>query len=87
MTLSRRCARLLAKARRNPVGLRFPDATRLADCLGLVLRRVSGSHFLYESSTHLANLQPRKDGKAKAYQVRQLLKIADAMANGDETPS
>jgi hypothetical protein len=53
----------------------------------ILSRRCAKLHFLYASSTHLANLQPRKDGKAKAYQVRQLLKIADAMASGDETPS
>lgn len=78
-SLSRRCEKLLAKARANPVGLQFAEARRLAECLGLELRRIRGSHHAYVAGDHFVSLQPRKDGKAKAYQVRQLLKMANEM--------
>jgi hypothetical protein len=77
VTLSRRCEKLLSKARANPGGLRFAEAGRLAACLGLELRRVRGSHHAYAAGVRFVSLQPRRDGKAQAYQVRQLLEIAD----------
>lgn len=77
MTLSRRCEKLLSKARVNPGGLRFAEAQRLAECLGLELRRIRGSLHAYGAGEHFVSLQPRRDGKAEAYQVRQLLEIAD----------
>lgn len=79
MALSGRCEKLLSKARVNPRGLRFAEARRLAQCLGLRLTRVRGSHFVYEGAGYFANLQPERDGRAKSYQVLQLLKIADRM--------
>lgn len=79
MALSRRCEKLLSKARVNPGGLRFAEARRLAECLGLRLTRVRGSHFVYKGAGYFANLLPERDGTAKRYQVVQLLKIADRM--------
>lgn len=67
------------KAQANPGGLRFTEARRLAECLGLELRRIKGSHHIFEGRGRFANLQPGGDGKAKRYQVRQLLKIADSL--------
>lgn len=77
--MSRRCEKLLAKARANPDGLRFDEARRLARCVGLELRRIRGSHFVYRGAGGFANLQAGRDGKARGYQVRQLLKLADTM--------
>ncbi len=69
-----RCDKLLEKARRNPEGLAFTDATALAGCFGFIHVRTTGSHHIFKRPDHmdLLNLQPRR-GWARAYQVRQLL--------------
>jgi predicted RNA binding protein YcfA (HicA-like mRNA interferase family) len=56
------------------------DANVAFDDLCLVLRhlgfgeRVKGSHHIFfkEDVVEILNLQPRNDGKAKAYQVKQV---------------
>jgi len=78
-----KCARLLQKARRSPGNLGFGELCRLAVCHGFVFRRQDGtSHQIY---THpgiphalggFQNFQNEK-GKAKDYQVRQLLRAID----------
>ena len=70
--------KLLAKAARDPAACRFTEIQRLAEALGFHLSRVAGSHHIY---THpgipqLVNLQSVK-GMAKAYQVRQLLRLVE----------
>lgn len=70
--------KILARALSNPGGLRFSDARRLAEAFGFQHKRTSGSHFIF---THpgvpeLINLQDVR-GQAKAYQVRQLLKLVE----------
>jgi len=71
--------KLLALALRNPAGLRFAQLCALAEACGFNLARVSGSHHIYthallRSSINLQDV----GGMAKAYQVRQLLKIVEA---------
>ena len=71
---------LHAKARNNPRGLPFNDLTALAEAFGYQLDRISGSHhiFMHEKASAGLNLQPDRNGMAKAYQVRQLLRdVAD----------
>ena len=70
---------LLAKARSNPKGLRFDEACQLAEAFGWTLARQRGSHRVYKRSgtMELVNLQPDENGKAKAYQVRQILRLID----------
>lgn len=72
--------KLLAKAQANPVGLSFGDLeTLLAQC-GWVFKRQIGSHRHWMSpSGRLVPFQP-DGGKAKAYQVKQFLRILE---NGD----
>lgn len=70
--------KLLAKAIRDPAACRFREIQRLAGAFGFHLSRVKGSHHIY---THpgipeLLNLQ-RVEGMAKAYQVRQLLRLVE----------
>lgn len=69
---------LYEKARQNPGGLRFQEACQLAKQFGFVLKRVRGSHHIYERPgiPEILNFQNVK-GKAKAYQVRQLLELID----------
>lgn len=56
----------------------FADLCRLAEALGFGLERVRGSHRIYRHREHPARLtlQDRK-GEAKAYQIRQLLGLAE----------
>jgi HicA-like toxin of HicAB toxin-antitoxin system len=70
--------KLLRKALGSPQSLRFTEAVQLAKAFGFVLDRISGSHHIFKRSgvPELLNLQNVK-GMAKAYQVRQLLKIAE----------
>ena len=58
-----------------PRNARFEDVVRLAEAVGFVLVRRHGSHcaFYHPERPHLRlSLQP-KQGKAKDYQVRDLL--------------
>ena len=70
--------RILEKARSSPQGLRFTEARALAEALEFALSRVNGSHhiFVRPGVIELLNLQEVR-GMAKAYQVRQLLRLAE----------
>jgi predicted RNA binding protein YcfA (HicA-like mRNA interferase family) len=70
--------KLLEKALRSPQGLRFEELKRLAQAFGFRLDRVSGSHHIFVRTgiPQLVNLQDC-GGKAKAYQVKQLLKLVE----------
>ncbi|HEX5397558.1 MAG TPA: type II toxin-antitoxin system HicA family toxin [Verrucomicrobiae bacterium] len=70
--------KLLEHALRNPAGLRFEEVKKLAQAFGFRLDRVNGSHHIFVRAgvPRLVNLQ-NCGGKAKAYQVRQLLKLAE----------
>jgi predicted RNA binding protein YcfA (HicA-like mRNA interferase family) len=56
-------------------GIRFDDAIRCAEAFGYRLVRTAGSHRIlkHPDVPELLNLQPRPDGTAKAYQLRQLV--------------
>lgn len=71
--------KLLCKARINPAGLRFSELKRLCEAMEMTLDRVSGSHFIYKHNnpTFGLSIQKMNDGKAKPYQVRQLLDFID----------
>ena len=81
-------ADLLARAYENPAGLRMEEAVRLAESLGWyeVRQRGSHRHFRHPEAHTISkefpiplDFQPKSDGKAKAYQVRQMLKMAEAL--------
>ncbi len=73
-----RAPKLLAKAIRGNQNLRFAELTSLAEAFGFVLDRVSGSHHIYHNPRikEILNLQD-VGGKAKSYQVRQLLDLVE----------
>jgi hypothetical protein len=78
-----KCDKLLQKARRSPSNLGFEEVCRLAECFGFVFKRQDGtSHRIYghpklsPSMGGFMNFQNDK-GKAKAYQVRQLLRAIE----------
>jgi hypothetical protein len=79
--------KLLQKALTRPASLRFSELTLLAEAFGFECDRVSGSHHIYHrvGVPQLLNLQD-VHGKAKAYQVKQLLALVEThdLALGEE---
>jgi predicted RNA binding protein YcfA (HicA-like mRNA interferase family) len=75
----RRCRELLERARVDPSGLRFRELLRLASCHGFRTGRQKGSHVVLvaEGATRPLVVQD-VTGRAKAYQVRQLLRVIEA---------
>jgi len=70
--------KLLKKAVNSPNNLSFADLLALAQAFGFRLVRVSGSHHILKHQDIPEQLNVQEvDGKAKAYQVRQLLKIVE----------
>jgi hypothetical protein len=75
-------ARLLARLRRGAFdNVAFTDARRLAEATGFELRRITGSHFIFRHPLvpDRLNLQQER-GKAKPYQLRQLLDVIERYA-------
>jgi predicted RNA binding protein YcfA (HicA-like mRNA interferase family) len=70
--------KLLARILTSSENVRFADAVSLAEAFGFRLARVTGSHhiFTHPALPELLNLQNRK-GKAKPYQIRQLLRLIE----------
>jgi len=68
--------KLFERARNNPRDLRFSDLLLLVEACGFRLDRIRGSHRIYEHPSLPVglNLQPDKHGKAKEYQVVQVLR-------------
>lgn len=71
-----RAAKIFEAAKRNPAGLTFAEAQRLAEAAGWQLARTKGSHHVYSrpGTVEIVDLQPLCN-KAKTYQVRQLLAL------------
>jgi predicted RNA binding protein YcfA (HicA-like mRNA interferase family) len=72
--------KLLARVRGNPHGVSFDELVRLAEAVGFVLARTQGSHHIFSHPRRgipLVNLQRSNDGKAKPYQVAQVLDLID----------
>lgn len=71
-----KCSKLLEKARNSAANLTFKELRGLAECYGFQLARTKGSHHIYKApdGQETVNLQESRDGKAKVYQVRQVLK-------------
>ena len=76
----------LAKMRRNPSDVAWADLVAVCDlCFGKPRRR-KGSHLIYETpwmDHPVLVLQSRK-GRAKPYQVRQVLQAIDVMEGQDD---
>ncbi len=83
-----KCDDIVSKARASASNLRFVEAQVLAECLGfeLVKRKGKGnaSHRRYKLPGYpgVINIQPGKNGKAKPYQIEQILKIYDDLTEG-----
>jgi len=70
--------KLLKRLLSGSKNIRFSEATVVAEAFAFKLDRISGSHHIYihQDVPELLNLQNVK-GKAKPYQVKQLLKIIE----------
>jgi len=70
--------KLLKKLLSGSRNIRFSEAVSIAEAFGFKLDRINGSHHIYvhPEVPELVNLQEVK-GKAKPYQIRQLLKIIE----------
>ena len=78
--MRRAAADILEPARRSVGNVRFSDLRRPVEAIGYRLRRRAGSHHVYTHAARpdlpMINLQDDK-GKAKAYQVRQVVRLID----------
>ena len=70
--------KLLKKLLSGSRNIKFSEAISVAEAFGFKLDRINGSHHIYAHPDvqELVNLQEVK-GKAKPYQIRQLLKIIE----------
>ena len=69
----------LEKMRQNPKGIRFNDLCKVCDLYFGEARQSGSSHRIYKTPWQgdpRVNIQNQK-GKAKAYQVKQVLKAVD----------
>jgi hypothetical protein len=74
--------KLLAKAGNNPSGLSFDEFKTLLSRCEWVFDHQRGSHEIwYSPGRRRLSIQPAANGKAKAYQVKQFLKIRDEEAS------
>ncbi len=72
---------ILDKMRNNPNGVRYNDLCKVCDHFFGEARHSSGSHRIYKTpwpGDPRVNIQNKK-GKAKPYQVKQLLKVIDKL--------
>lgn len=77
--------KLLAEVRDNPRNIKFSDFCKAMESVGFVLDRQKGSHRVYKHPEAMETMvvQPRKDGHAKSYQVRQFLDVVEKYRMGD----
>lgn len=77
----KRVAEIVAQMRQNPQRIRFKDLCKVCDAYFGEPRQRSGSHRIYKMpwpGDPRVNIQSRK-GRAKAYQVRQVLQAIDRL--------
>lgn len=71
--------RLLDKLLSGSKDITFREFVALLEGFGFRLDRMRGSHhvFVHPLIGEMLSIQPRKDGKAKPYQLRQVLKLVE----------
>jgi hypothetical protein len=79
---------IIAAMRENPPGVRFADLRRVCEDRFGPPRQRGSSHLVFKTpwpGDPRVNIQESKGGKAKAYQVRQVLAAIDKLdARGGE---
>jgi len=79
-------AKILAKMREEPKGIRFADLKKVCEAYFGRARQTGTSHLVFKTpwpGDPRVNIQ-KMGGQAKPYQVRQVLKAIDKLENGDE---
>lgn len=74
--------RFLERIRTKRANVRFRELEGLLARIGFELDRQRGSHRVYshpDFPTAIVVVQPGKDGKAKGYQVKQVIDLIDAL--------
>jgi hypothetical protein len=77
---------LLASFEKNPQNVRFNDLAKVCDTLFGPARQSGSSHRVYKTPWQgdpRVNIQNDK-GKAKAYQVKQVLKAVERLKENDD---
>jgi predicted RNA binding protein YcfA (HicA-like mRNA interferase family) len=71
--------KLLEKVLSGSKNIRFDDFVTLLEGFGFTLDRVRGSHhvFSHPDIPALLSIQPKKNGQAKPYQIREFVKFLD----------
>ena len=80
--------KLLEDLKNNPKNIRFEKLCRIAEAFGFQFKGGKGSHRIYlrKDINEMLNFQ-NVSGKAKPYQVRQLIKIIDKYNLSEEDGS
>ena len=70
--------KLIKKLLSGSKNVKFTEAVQCAELFGFTLSRISGSHhiFVHPDIPNLINLQ-NVNGKAKPYQIKQLLNLIE----------
>jgi hypothetical protein len=77
---------IVAAMRANPAGIRFSELKRVCEAHFGEPRQKGSSHLVYKTpwpGDPRVNIQEGPGGKAKAYQVRQVLQAIERMELGD----
>ena len=82
--------KLFRKIQNSQKNVKFDDFCKLMEYFGFVLERIRGSHHLYlhPEIEEVMNVQSKKDGQAKSYQIKQFLKLVESYRlalSSDET--
>ena len=72
-------SKLLKKVLSGSKNIRFDDFVALLEGFGFESRRIRGSHHIFSQPdiSEQLSIQPKKNGQAKPYQIRQLLKLRE----------
>ncbi len=80
-----KCDKLLKKAQNSPSSLRFEELCQLAECHGFIFKgQIGTSHRKYQRPGYKSIMNFQDDhGKAKDYQVKQLLVAIEELGDSD----
>ncbi|MCL2455817.1 MAG: toxin HicA [Micrococcales bacterium] len=84
-----RAAQVVERMRRTPQNVRYDDLAKVCEAYFGPARRQGTSHAVYKTpwaGDPRVNIQRGRDGKAKAYQVRQVLAAIDRLAQESAPP-
>ena len=73
-----RKTKLIVKLKNNPQNVSFTDLRVLLEGKGFVLKRVSGSHFIY-SKAEVTFVIPSHNNKVKEIYVKRVIDIIEKM--------